>query len=345
ARGVVEEAGAEVSSAQEAGSGETRYYVIKTGELSNEQVNEVRSDLAEALDIAPDQVNVSEVSSSWGESVTQQALIGLVVFLVLVAAYLWVRFEQKMAISALLALVHDLILTAGVYSLVGFEVTPGSVVGMLTILGFSLYDTVVVFDKVQENTRGLLGSNRSTYGEASNLAVNQTFMRSLNTTIIGILPVAGLLFVGAGMLGVGTLKDLALVLFVGMLAGAYSSLFIATPMLVDFKRFEPRYRAHEKRVLAKRSGDDVGSRAARRQAKRAAAAKASRAKAASDEDVDEDELLDEPELEEAEHDDEDDSDRELAGAAPRPGARTSRAQRKRPAGRSRGSRGGGKRRK
>ena len=157
-----------------------------------------------------------------------------------------------MALAAVLALIHDLLLTAGVYSLVGFQVSPSTIVGLLTILGFSLYDTVVVFDKVAENSKGILSTTRMTYPEAANLAVNQTLMRSINTSIIGLLPVAGLLFVGAGLLGVGTLEDLALVLFVGMLTGAYSSLFLATPWLVDFKLMDPRYRNHVERVMARR---------------------------------------------------------------------------------------------
>ena len=148
-----------------------------------------------------------------------------------------------MAVAALGALIHDLILTAGVYSIVGFQVSPSTVVGLLTILGFSLYDTVVVFDKVDENSRGMLAATRYTYAEAANMAVNQTLMRSINTSIIGLLPVAGLLFVGAGILGVGTLEDLALVLFVGMLTGAYSSLFLATPWLVDLKMLRPALQA------------------------------------------------------------------------------------------------------
>jgi len=176
------------------------------------------------------------------------------VFLLLVTAYIWIWFEQKMAMAALGALIHDLVLTAGVYSLVGFEVTPSTVIGLLTILGFSLYDTVVVFDKVKENTKGLLsGPAVQTYGEAANLAVNQTIMRSINTTVISLLPVGGLLFVGAGLLGVGTLKDLALVLFVGLMAGMYSSLFLATPWLVDLKEREPRYKTLTKKVLERRS--------------------------------------------------------------------------------------------
>ena len=158
-----------------------------------------------------------------------------------------------MAVGAIAALVHDIVLTAGVYSLIGFEVTPSTVIGFLTILGFSLYDTVVVFDKVDENTKDLEKSARMTWGEAANLAVNQTLMRSINTSVIALLPVAGLLFVGAGLLGVGTLKDLALVLFVGLAAGAYSSIFLATPIVADLKEREPEQVALRRRVLARRS--------------------------------------------------------------------------------------------
>jgi preprotein translocase subunit SecF len=181
------------------------------------------------------------------------ALIALAVFLVLVTIFLSVYFERAMAISALAALVHDITVTAGVYSLVGFEVTPATVIGLLTILGFSLYDTVVVFDKVKENTRGLLGLTRRTYGEAANLALNQTLMRSINTSLIALLPVLGLLIVGAGLLGVGTLKDLALVQFTGLIAGALSSIFLATPMLVDLKMRDPRFKEQAARVLNRRA--------------------------------------------------------------------------------------------
>ena len=158
-----------------------------------------------------------------------------------------------MAIGAIAALIHDIIVTAGVYSLIGFEVTPSTVIGFLTILGFSLYDTVVVFDKVDENTKDLDKTARMTWSEAANLAVNQTLMRSINTSVIALLPVAGLLFVGAGLLGVGTLKDLALVLFVGLAAGAYSSIFLATPIVADLKEREPEQVALRRRVLARRS--------------------------------------------------------------------------------------------
>jgi preprotein translocase subunit SecF len=171
---------------------------------------------------------------------------------VLVTIFLAFYFERAMAASALVALLHDVVVTMGIYSIVGFEVTPSTVIGLLTILGFSLYDTVVVFDKVKENTRGLLGLTRRTYGEAANLALNQTLMRSINTTLFALLPVIGLLVVGVGVLGVGTLADLALVQLVGMLAGALSSLLLATPLLVDIKMRDPRYKEQAARVRARR---------------------------------------------------------------------------------------------
>ena len=247
---VVEDAGARTGAApQVVGSGGTRQIVVKTGELSVPEQDKVKRALADRYDKA---VSVSAVSSSWGGDITRKALRALGIFLVAVCVFIGVRFEPKMAIAAIIALLHDLLLSAGVYSLVGFEVTPSTVVGLLTILGFSLHDTVVVFDKVAENSRGILGGSRMTYSEAANLAVNQTLARSINTSLIALLPVAGLLFVGAGVLGVGTIKDLALVLFVGLAAGAYSSLFLATPIVCDLKEREPQYAALRKRVAAKR---------------------------------------------------------------------------------------------
>jgi preprotein translocase subunit SecF len=255
-RSAVEGTGIPVSSSQQAGTGATASYVIKTAKLTDAQRGTAETALASAAHVTRADINNTEVSSSWGSEVTKQALIALAVFLVAVSVFMGFRFRDgKASAAAVMALLHDLILTAGVYALVHFEVTPGTVVGLLTILGYSLYDTVVVFDKVDENTRGILGTSRHTYGEAANLAVNQTLMRSINTSLIGLLPVAGLLFIGAGVLGVGTLEDLALVLFVGMITGAYSSLFLATPWLVDFKMLDPRYRNHANRVLAKRASD------------------------------------------------------------------------------------------
>jgi len=250
---VVEDAGAQTGAApQVVGSGSTRQIVVKTGELSGAEEKKVKQALANRYHLHEEDVSVSSVSSSWGSDITKKAIKALGVFLVLVCIFIAVRFEPKMAIAAILALIHDLIVAAGIYSLVGFEVTPSTVVGLLTILGFSLYDTVVVFDKVAENARGILGGSRMTYSEAANLAVNQTLARSINTSLIALLPVAGLLFVGAGLLGVGTIKDLALVLFVGLASGAYSSLFLATPILCDLKEREPQYAALRKRVAAKR---------------------------------------------------------------------------------------------
>jgi preprotein translocase subunit SecF len=169
-----------------------------------------------------------------------------------VSLFIGFYFERVMAIAAIVALVHDVVVTAGVYSIVGFEVSPATVIGLLTILGFSLYDTVVVFDKVQENTRGLLGLTRRTYAEAANLAVNQTLMRSINTSLIAVLPVIGLLVIGVGLLGVGTLKDLALVQMVGILAGALSSILLATPLVVDLTMRKPAYQQQAQRVRQRR---------------------------------------------------------------------------------------------
>jgi preprotein translocase subunit SecF len=246
------------SAAQQVGSGTTRQIVIKTRELDLPTQSATQNKLAAALKIDPNKsISVDSVSSSWGSEITKKAIQGLIVFLVVVFAYITLRFEWKMAVGALMALLHDLIIAAGIYSIVGFELTPSTIVGLLTILGFSLYDTVVVFDKVAENSRDLAATARMTYSEAANLAVNQTLMRSINTSLISLLPVAGLLFVGAGLLGVGTIKDLALILFVGLAVGAYSSLFLATPVVVDLKEREPQYRTLTKRVQAKRASARV----------------------------------------------------------------------------------------
>ena len=244
--------------AQEVGSGSTRQVVIKTKELSTTQAGAVQTSLIKSLNLDPakpnEDVSIDSVSSDWGSEITKKAVQGLIVFLVVVFVYITLRFEWKMAVAALMALLHDLVISAGIYSIVGFELTPSTIVGLLTILGFSLYDTVVVFDKVNENVKDLGATARMTYSEAANLAVNQTLMRSINTSLISLLPVAGLLFVGAGLLGVGTIKDLALILFVGLAVGAYSSLFLATPVVVDLKEREPQYRQLTKRVQSKRGG-------------------------------------------------------------------------------------------
>lgn len=256
---VYQSVGIHPESVQTVGSGGQTSVLIKSETLDAGQVVAVKQALFDAFHPAnpggapaTSAISDSAVSGSWGGQITQQAIIALGVFLVLVTLFLAFYFERAMAITALVALVHDVLVTAGVYSIVGFEVTPSTVIGLLTILGFSLYDTVVVFDKVKENARGLLGLTRRTYGEAANLALNQTLMRSINTSLIAVLPVLGLMVVGVGLLGVGTLADLALVQMVGIIAGALSSLLLATPLLVDIKMRDPRYKEQAQRVAARR---------------------------------------------------------------------------------------------
>jgi len=234
-------------------------------------------------------VSDSAVSETWGSEISQRALLAVVVFLIAVAAFLWIRYERRMAAGAVVSVLHDLIITAGIYSLVGFEVTPSTVIGLLTILGFSLYDTVVVYDKVQENTKGLTSLNRRTYPEAANLAINQTLMRSINTSLIALLPVAGLLVAGVAILGSGTLKDLSLVMLIGMMVGAYSSVFIAVPFAVDLKLRDPAIKAHTARVMAKRKAEGLivdadGDPIARTGSAPAAAARSATAGSAADAD-------------------------------------------------------------
>jgi preprotein translocase subunit SecF len=261
----------EPAAVQTVGTGDAATIQIRSETLNNEQVTELKAALFERFqpenaDGQPSERAISDsaVSASWGGEISQQALIALGVFLVLVTIFLALYFERWMAVAALAALVHDIVVTAGVYSIVGFEVTPATVIGLLTILGFSLYDTVVVFDKIKENTRGLLGLTRRTYGEAANLALNQTLMRSINTSLIAVLPVIGLLVVGVGLLGVGTLQDLALVQLTGIIAGAVSSIFLATPILVDLKMREPKFQQQAARVKARR--DNLARKAAEREA-------------------------------------------------------------------------------
>jgi len=228
-----------------------------------EEVPKVRTAIANEVGIPPDQVAYSLIGASWGGQITERALIALGVFLALVALVIGIYFrDAKMSAAALIALVHDLVLTIGIYALVGFTVTPATLIGVLTILGYSLYDTVVVFDKVRENVRDIRSSTARTYSEAANLAVNQVLVRSINTTIIGVLPVVALLFAGAVILGEGPLKDLALALSVGMVSGAYSSIFIATPLLAQMKEREPDMRKLAARVRARRAKEAQKERVA-----------------------------------------------------------------------------------
>jgi preprotein translocase subunit SecF len=257
-----DDSGVRTESVQQVGKGSSSNFVIKTGILSTTDVTKLKSTLATrvgseisikshpmtAKDISQDQV-----SASWGKDVTRKALVALIVFIIAVTIFISFFFEWRLSVGAISGLLHDLLLTAGVYSLVHWEVTPDTVVGLLTILGYSLYDNIVVYDKVRENTRGLLAAGKQTYSEAANRAVNQTLARSINTSLIALLPVAGLLFVGAGLLGVGDLKDLALVLFVGLATGAYSSLFLATPIACTLKERQPEYAALTKRLANRRT--------------------------------------------------------------------------------------------
>jgi preprotein translocase subunit SecF len=216
---------------------------IQTEQLDDVTTEEIRIALANAYELPSGSVTSSFIGANWGADVTSKALNGLIVFLILVSVLMAFYFRTfKMSIAALAALAHDVVITAGIYALTGFEVTPAAVIGLLTILGYSLYDTVVVFDKVRENTLGVEFSEDTTFASQVNLAVNQTLVRSINTSVVAILPVAAILFIGAFILGVGTLRDIALALFIGMIVGTYSSIFIASPVYVHLRENEPRFK-------------------------------------------------------------------------------------------------------
>ena len=222
---------------------------VQTEQLTDAQTTELRGDLAEAYAVDVEQVTASFIGATWGQDITRQALIGLAVFLVLVSLVMALYFRTwKMSLAALTALAHDLILTAGIYGVLGYEITPAAVIGLLTILGYSLYDTVVVFDKVRENTSQDGEESRRTFAESVNLAVNQTLVRSINTSVVAVLPVGSILFIGSLLLGAGTLRDIALALFIGMIAGTYSSIFIAAPLYVHLRENEPENKKQGRRV-------------------------------------------------------------------------------------------------
>ncbi|MFY0405863.1 protein translocase subunit SecF [Solicola sp. PLA-1-18] len=223
---------------------------IQTKAISQDQASRIEASLKSA---GVSEVSQNLIGPTWGQQVATKALTGLIVFLVLVTIFIAAWFRQPaMAAAAIVALVHDLLITVGVYAWSGFEVTPATVTGLLTILGYSLYDTVVVFDKVRENTLGFERQTVSTFAEQSNLAVNQTLVRSINTAITALIPVVALLIVGVGVLGSGPLKDLALALLVGMVAGVYSSVCIATPLFVQIKGRDRAVKAQATRVEAAR---------------------------------------------------------------------------------------------
>ncbi len=248
-------------------NGKLPYWQVQTTSLSTTKSLEIERAIAQKFNINVGNISINTVGSSWGSQVSHKAIEALIAFLIVIVIYLSIAFEWRMAAAALVALAHDIVITIGVYALTGFQVSPATIIGLLTILGYSLYDTVVVFDKVRENTAPILGTRKSTYSEAANLALNQTLVRSINTSLTALLPVAAILVVGTLLLGNGELKDLSLVLFVGMLSGTYSSIFIATPVLADLKEREPQYKQLARQVALRASG----GRAALRKAKPAAA--------------------------------------------------------------------------
>jgi preprotein translocase subunit SecF len=235
-------------------------WTVQTPVLKQKTQFRVQDAIHSRFHIPRNQVSIQSIGPSWGSQISQKALEALIAFLIVVVLYLSLAFEWRMATAALVALVHDIVITVGVYALLRFQVSPATVIGLLTILGYSLYDTVVVFDKVRENTAGLLATRRTTYSEAANLALNQTLVRSINTSLIALLPVAAILAVSVFLLGNGELKDLSLVLFVGMLSGTYSSICIATPVLADLKERQPDFRQLRKQIAQRASS-------AKRQAK------------------------------------------------------------------------------
>jgi len=224
---------------------------VASGNEPPEQQARISEALADVANVDTSQVSVNDVGPSWGKAVTNKARNALVVFFVLISIYISLRFEWKMAVAAMAAVVHDILVTVGVYSIFRFEVTPATVVAFLTILGYSLYDTIVVFDRVEENAKGIGASGRFTYSDTVNLSMNQMLMRSLNTSIVAILPIVSILVIGAGVLGATTLNDFGLALLVGLLTGAYSSIFIASPILAILKEREPRFTAIRQRLTAK----------------------------------------------------------------------------------------------
>jgi preprotein translocase subunit SecF len=248
--------GESAESVQTVGSGDAKTVQIRTSTLSVEDTVKLKNGLVQKFSsdgLTPEKVSSSDISSSWGGEVTKKMLIALAVFLAIVLVYITIRFDREMALASLASLIFDVGCTAGVYALLGLEVTPATVVGLLTILGFSIYDTVVVFDKVEENTRGVLHTTRRTYAEQANLGINQTLMRSINTTVISVLPILALMVVAVWLLGIGTLKDLGVIQLVGVVVGAYSSIFLAAPLLVTLKERRSDIKAHTAKVLARRA--------------------------------------------------------------------------------------------
>jgi preprotein translocase subunit SecF len=258
----------------ELGIGHSAKWQVQTTKVPYATQVNIQDAIAKDLHVngGPNAVSPTFVGPSWGSQISHKALEGLIAFLILIVIYLSIAFEWRMAVAAFVALIHDIVITTGVYALAGFQVSPATVIGLLTILGYSLYDTVVVFDKVRENTAGLLATGKSTYSQAANLALNQTLVRSINTSLIALLPVSAILVVSIAALGTGELQDLALVLFVGMLSGTYSSIFIATPVLASLKESQPKFKDLARRVALRESGGRAAQRRAQAEAAKAAKA-------------------------------------------------------------------------
>ena len=269
-RGAVGDGGAHQVIVQKAG-GDWR---VTTESLSSDQVTEVKTSVAKELTVPADKVSTQVVGASWGGEIQKKAWQALLVFMILIIAYLSVAFEWRMAVAAVVALVHDLVITAGIYAWSGFEVTPATLLGFLTILGYSLYDAVVVFDMIKEVTKPLGPTSKMTYSEAANQALSSTLVRSLNTSLVAILPVGAILFIGTTLFGAGTLKDLSLALFVGMIVGTYSSICVATPLLVQFKEREPKFKQLRQNIARREQSAKRASKAKVRAGAGASAASA-----------------------------------------------------------------------
>ena len=250
-----EATGIEPEQVQIVGSGESATLEVNSERLTEEQADSARLAIYEefqpvnaAGEATPDAVGVSTVSESWGSTITKRMIIAMIVFLVIATAYVAFRLQRTMALAAILALIADGIIIAGLYALFGLEVSPAVIIGLLTVLTFSIYDSVIVFDKVNENTEGITGQRNRTYAEQTNLAINQTVMRSISTSVISALPIIALFVVAVWMMGIGTLRDLALIQLIGVIEGIFSSIFLASPLVVTLANRSKKIKEHNKQV-------------------------------------------------------------------------------------------------
>lgn len=271
-----EATGVEPEQVQIVGSGDSATLEVNSERLTEDQADSARLAIYEefeplnpAGEPSPDAVGVSTVSESWGSTITQRMVIAMIVFLVIATAYVAFRLQRTMAIAAILALIADGIIIAGLYALFGLEVSPAVIIGLLTVLTFSIYDSVIVFDKVNENTEGITGQRNRTFAEQTNLAINQTVMRSISTSVISALPIIALFVVAVWMMGIGTLRDLALIQLIGVIEGIFSSIFLASPLVVTLANRNKKIKEHNKQVAEYRASaefsegeQDAGSKQA-----------------------------------------------------------------------------------